>query len=358
MTLAELIVESSKSALNLQDINGAMPSGHNGPYFDEETPVRNTSHWIITFLKAYTITGDSDFLDAAIKAGDYLLSKEARPMDKVFFCRKNPRKDFANGLVGQAWTIEALVELSQNTQTEKYRMLAEKVFLMHPYNFEYAAWIRRNVDGSLNGFDKTFNHELWFAAAGSLLSEFNQEIDKQVNHFLNNIDKHVEIFQDGCIKHMGYFLVRKKEEFAKEIAKTLLKSRKERKFLRYKSIGYHSFNTYALGMINKSKKNIKFWNSKKFKHILEFVSSDKYQEQITTENKFGFPYNPPGFEVTFTSQQFNLGMDITWWVSKQINFGLNKVNYLLTENSPDPCTSAARLYEVTRLNNIDIKIDR
>ena len=42
MTIAELIIDSSKKAINFQTNEGLMPQGHNGPYNDNETPVRNT----------------------------------------------------------------------------------------------------------------------------------------------------------------------------------------------------------------------------------------------------------------------------------------------------------------------------
>ena len=73
-----------------------------------ETPVRNTAHWLITMLKAYEISNETKFKDSAWRAVQYLLSPSARPMNATFFCRTNPEKDFCNGLVGQAWIIEAL----------------------------------------------------------------------------------------------------------------------------------------------------------------------------------------------------------------------------------------------------------
>ena len=87
MTIAELIIESAKKALNLQREEGSMPQGHNGPYNDKETPVRNTSHWLITFAKAYELTNDRIFIDAVQKAAHYLISEKARPFKYSFFHR-------------------------------------------------------------------------------------------------------------------------------------------------------------------------------------------------------------------------------------------------------------------------------
>ena len=62
--LYQLIEFSAAAAIALQAPDGAMPPGHNGPYHDPETPVRNTSHWLITFLKAHDISGRKQFLEA------------------------------------------------------------------------------------------------------------------------------------------------------------------------------------------------------------------------------------------------------------------------------------------------------
>ena len=113
MMLYDIIVRSSRQALRLKGKKKFMPPGHDGPHYDEETPVRNSSHWLITFLKAYDITKDEKFREASIDLAEYLISKDARPMDANFFHRKNPEKDFCNNLIGAAWTIEALVEASK-----------------------------------------------------------------------------------------------------------------------------------------------------------------------------------------------------------------------------------------------------
>src|SRR5690625_349836 len=100
MELYDLLLKSTCSAKFTQKDDGSFPSGHNGPYKDSETPVRNTSHWLITLLKAYEITEDNSYLDSAYKALNFIMSAEARPMNATFWHRKNPEKDFANGLIG------------------------------------------------------------------------------------------------------------------------------------------------------------------------------------------------------------------------------------------------------------------
>jgi len=358
MNLFRIIEDSSNNAIRSQRSNGSMPPGHNGPYNDPETSVRNTAHWCISFLKAYQISDNQQFLDAAVKCGEYLLSDEARPMDSVFFCRKNPEKDFANGLVGQAWAIEALVELFKATSEKKYIELAVEVFLEHPYDDYYHGWIRRNVDGSFNGFDKTFNHELWFAAAGSMLIEFNEDIEYQVKDFMQSVNDHLEIYKDGCIRHKGMFLKLSPREVIKGTLRKYLEKPKVRKYMRMKSEGYHGFNLYAFALLKRELPAHSFWESKKFRKTLKFANSDRFRSELP-ESKYGFPYNPPGFEMAFAFQEFGYVSEeeISKWISWQIKTCYDFETKLMVKgDTPDKNTSAARIYEATRLKNYSLHI--
>lgn len=353
MKLNNLLCSSVEAILEYQNSDGSFPPGHNGPYKDPETPVRNTAHWCITILKAYKISNNQKFLDAAVKCGNYLLSKEARPMDSVFFCRKNPEKDFANGLVGQAWAIEALVELNNITSNDQYLKLAIQVFLMHPYNKDNGAWISKNVDGSNNGFDGTFNHQLWFAAAGGMLIEYNLEIKEDVTHFIDCLENHLKLYNDGCIRHDGRFLKRNEQEVIMDFLRKVLKPSKQRKYMRMKSVGYHGFNLYAFALLKKYFPKNKLWKSNKFIKTLYFASSEQFKDELQI-SKYGFPYNPPGFEMALAFQEFNYLADeeISNWVSWQINkcFDLDS-NLMIGGGTYDKITSAARIYEATRLKN-------
>ena len=74
VSLDNLIVESATHALEDQSHDGSKIPGFNGPYHDPETPVRNTAHWMISFLKAYKITGEDRFRFGAERAAYYLQS--------------------------------------------------------------------------------------------------------------------------------------------------------------------------------------------------------------------------------------------------------------------------------------------
>ena len=132
--LYDLLLQTASQGIELIDpVKGHMPPGHNGLYHDPETPVRNSSHWLITFLKAYEISGEEQFCNAAHTLVEYLGGEELRPGSTTFLCRTNPQKDSCNGLIGQAWVIEALVEAYRVLKIPEALSLAEELFLLHPF---------------------------------------------------------------------------------------------------------------------------------------------------------------------------------------------------------------------------------
>lgn len=360
MFLNKLLVNQAKQLLCKQENNGSFMPGHNGPYRDPETPVRNTAHYCICLLRAYEISSDQSFLHAAINCGSFLLSSKARPMSDVFFCRKNPQKDFSNGLVGQAWALEALIYLYKVTSDRQYLSLAKSVFLFHSYDEEHAAWYKRNVDGSYNGFDSTFNHQLWFAAVGSLLSFYDKSIKQKVIHFMNHLHLHLAIYHDGCIRHRSRFLLKEPSEILIGFFKDSFKRPSEKRYLRMKSIGYHGFNLYAFAILHSTFPNHQFWSEKKFNQALLFASQKSFVKGIEY-NKFGFPYNPPGFEMAYAFQEFKFlpKEKIAEWVAWQIKKCFDFKTYTMTKGkTEDKLTSAARIYEAYRLDNYEIKIHK
>ena len=97
MQLHDLLERSARHGLTLQDPgDGSLPSGHNGSYGDVETPARNTSHWLMTFVWAHRRSGDPAFRDAAQRAAAYLQSEALRPHGASFWHRSSAHKDSCN----------------------------------------------------------------------------------------------------------------------------------------------------------------------------------------------------------------------------------------------------------------------
>lgn len=360
MQLHRILVETAMAALDKQKQDGAMPSGHNGPYMDPETPVRNTAHWCMTFNKAYEISGEKELKEAAENARNFLHSETARPMGGTFWCRKNPEKDFTNGVVGQAWAIEALLDFDRVFGDKPSVDLAERVFLLHPFDKATGAWRRVNVDGSYHSFDAVFNHQLWFAAAGAQLQgrTNNHTIKDQLSIFFKRLPHNLNLYGDGLIRQQtaGYLVKSRLRRYSSKLSHWR-KSNERKQYMYHKSVGYHSFNLYAFALLKESFPEQPFWNSPQWKKLWNYTLSEKYKRDVK-KSKYAYPYNPPGFEVSFALQVFQPDMKdaVASWLKEQMNLCFDFDTNLMTGGSAvDVETAAARIYEATRL--LDYKIE-
>jgi len=376
--LNNLIIKTANVGLKKINRDYTMPAGHNGPYHDSETPVRNSSHWLIIFAKAYEISGDDKYKKAVKRIADYLISNKARSFGYSFYHRKNPHKDKCNGLIGQAWTMEALKQASITLNDTKYEELAKEVFLQHKFNQEYCLWHILEIDGKVLDVDTTFNHQLWFAAIGSTLKSLqDSKIKEEIRIFLDNLANNITIMNNGLIFHpieriwekqikgtmMDKFkriLVAVKPKnilqinyFLKRIILSKKNLRRIKKDLVYKSIGYHSFNMYAFAILKQNLPEHPFWKYYQFLKSIKYLSSKEYIKELE-KNKYGFPYNPPGFEIPFALYKFGgfkgerFKTLLSYWIGEQLKQCYNAKNGLMDRNTEDPETHTARVYELTR----------
>ena len=357
----DILIESGKFGLNLQRSDGSMPPGHNGPYNDPETPVRNTAHWLFLFSTLFERTNESCWKKAGEKSIDYLMSDEARPYGKTFFCRNKPGKDSCNGLVGQAWVIEALLKADEVFDRKDCYNLAEKIFLMHPWDENVGLWHRVEIDGKKMPFDGTFNHQLWFAAAGSLFKK-NDNITYQARLFLENIGSNVQLYPNGVIFHsscMGKLNSYAKcgfKPFSEEFIARLNKKKKWNE-LYSKSVGYHAFNLYAFAILNQSLPNETIWKSKVFEEVITAHRDINFQKDLK-KSKFGYYYNVSGFEISYAIETFfHDKIEAKLWLNNQLEKTYVDQNNVLTRNTDDLNTSYARVYELCRfVENYELQI--
>ena len=153
---------------------------------------------------------------------------------------------------------------------------------------------------------------------------------------------------------------------AKILAARLIKRRRLRTLndedLHYRAIGYHSFNLYAFAMLAKVFPNHPFWQSETFATALRYADSQEYRRRIE-DNKYGYPYNPPGFEVPYAMTVFphafkgNLELEWETWVSSQLRRCFDFESNQMIGGTEDPRTHAARLYEATRVPDIRVASD-
>jgi hypothetical protein len=359
MKLFEIIEQNAQAALKQQSVDGAMPPGHNGPWGNIETPVRNTGYWLITFLKCYEIAGDIKYLEAANKAINYLVSDAARPLNFAFWHRKSSRKDANNGLVGQAWTIEALAIASLQLEREDLAKIVEAVFLMHPYDYSTGLWSTLKVNGEPGLPKLTINQQIFFAAAASLITDpKSREIPRRVRHFLSTVHKYIKFNKHGIITHqfqvMGQSYVFGLIDQLRWMKKLITNGQ----MLKELGIGYHSFNLYGLSILASAYPDLGCWNNKVFQDMWKGIDTEYLQSQAEN-NPYCYVYNPTGIEVAYAIQTFRPeSTDIAEkWLNSQFSRTLDReLNLMNNGNSLDPLTLMARIYEAIRLNNYTITL--
>ena len=373
MTLSDFLIFIANRSLSNSKLY--IQPGHNGPYNDPETPVRNYGHWLIVFSKCYELTGEQMYLEKIKELAEYLISYKARPYGYSFCHRSKESKDKCNGLIGQAWTFEALAYASSITKDSKYIECARKVFSQHNFNESLGLWNRLEIDGEVLSVDSTFNHQLWFAASASMLiTSRKNEIYEKIISFLDALNKNLTILDNGLIYHpienqiynnkfdlfqmshlkkkiynLFHFLgIRNKLNY------NVIRQKSERMI--YKSIGYHHFNMYAFAMLKEKLPDHQFMLSSEFGRSVDYLLSDQFKDGLI-DNIYGFLYNPPGFEVPYAlSILTDLNQDeiinlSSWWVDEQFRRCYNSQTQMLDRNTKDPLTNIARIYELARLPN-------
>jgi hypothetical protein len=356
--LHDLLARSAAAGLRLQRPDGSLPGGTNGPYGDPETPVRNTAHWLVLFATTYFRTGEAGLREAALRAARYLASPEARPAGASFLCRTRAGKDACNGLVGQAWAIEALAEAALSLDAEPFAKLAEAVFLRHPFDARTGLWSRVEVDGRLLGPDFTLNHQLWFAAAGALLAPLAAaEVDLRVRAFLAALPRSLALHRDGAVRHAvsPAAAARALPGAALRLARERLRGRAA---LREKALGYHAFNLHALAILCARVPDHGFFSSARFERAWRFAGSQAFTAALAG-NRYAWPYNPTGLEMAWALEVFSPGSraEQERWVAEQLRRHFDPTTGLLARATPDPATLAARLYEAARLGDLAIPDD-
>jgi len=355
------------------DLN-LIKSGHNGPYNHPETILRNYCHWIVVFSKLHKATPNKIYLEAIKKLSNSFFKKEARPYGFSFHHRNVYGKDSSNGLIGQAWTFEALFECYITLNDEKFIKLAEEVFNLHQFDVENGLWYTLDIDGKVLEIDAAFNHQLWFAySAAQIIPKSNINF-KNIKIFLDLIDKNLILLDNGLVYHPieRYAisnLLRTNETYfnkIKRVIKSILVKRsfnilffnkdkilsEWKKIITIKSFGYHAFNMYAFVKFEKLIPDHSFWKSNEYQKMINILLDPLYLKN-NENNKYSYPYNPTGFEIAYVLNEKlndkNSFDFVSKFINKQFNLNFNYETFLFSKNNNDPDTLTARLYELVAI---------
>ena len=193
-----IIMYSAEFGSDYLKTNKIMAPGHNGPYQDQETPIRNNAHWAMIFIKAFELSKKEKYLVHSKNCIEYIKSK-ITPDNPVYICRHKKGKDKTNGLIGQAWAIQPLVEIQKFEIDKNAIDVSISVIKKHYFSSHKNLWKTCDENGNPTIFDNTFNHQLWFASVSSSLAEHDTEIDYNVQTFMNNIERILHLRRNGRI---------------------------------------------------------------------------------------------------------------------------------------------------------------
>jgi hypothetical protein len=373
-SLYELLVNTALSGLQLQQENGSIPGGHNGPWNDLDTPVRTTAHWGMTFFKAFEITGNTRFCEAAIAACDYLISRESRPYGRTFYCRDTKgRKSMCNGLIGQAWAVEPLLLIGEALAQKKYLNVAIKVLEDHPYCEKRHGWSNVEIDGTILSFQYTFNQQVWFAAMAFLAGNRSQILRDRALDFYHNMPHLVEFLESYLFKHI-YQPNKYPKIYPLQVTYQLIKSMKgflaktgNQPSIHVLSEGYHAFILYGLAMVENSKPEIlgdsQSENGQLIQNAIDYALM-KYPFGLLGKNEYAWSYNPIGIEMAYILHVFGPRMNFSdntyanpeTWLKLQFQHYFDRNSALMNRNTSDGNILAARIYEAVRLPDISISL--
>jgi len=129
---------------------------------------------------------------------------------------------------------------------------------------------------------------------------------------------------------------------------------KAKEKLMYKSVWYHAFNVYAFALLKQHIPDHHFWKTDRLRNITAYLKSEEYRKGII-KNRYGYPYNPPGFEIPYSLTIFgnldrpDLVKLTQQWTNEQFRRCYNPETHQMDRNTEDPMTHTARLYEIARM---------
>jgi hypothetical protein len=362
INVKSIIINTAQSAIFRQDALGFFDSGHNGPWNQEETPIRVTAHYAILLAKAYEITKEEKFKTSSMKAVDAILSSKYRHKNDGFICFKNKKKDPYNALIGQSWVLEALYLVGDLLHLEKYILEAHRIIKLHTYHKKLHLWLTFDRNHQMKRLQMTLNQQLFFNSVVMLISKKikDQQLLEATFDFINHLEQHIMEYDDGLIHH---HLKPRVFNTSKTIIKKLFMPQYHTKYLefvRMLSEGYVSFVMQSMVILSIDKELLKKTIKSKhtlIKKLLGFVKVFPYYE--SNNNDYLYQYNPYGFEVSSFLSFFdeNQGKLIKHLLELQIIKHYDFKLHRMSLNTKDSNTLSARIYELIYFRDLDLEID-
>lgn len=343
---------------------GHATAGHNGPHGHIDTPVRNTAHYLVIYSYLYKQYKEQAFFDVCDVFYEYLKKKQSESNSGAIQCMLSDQFDHLNGLIGQAWVIEALIYYFEVFKDPEALEIAKTLFTTQHYDWDKHLWHRIELDGSDIGIDITSNHNVWFAGCSYKLAKYCncQEIEAIIRDFLIN-GQHVILntYKNGLIVHPVVCddpLLHQKQW--KEIIRTMLSPIKflypKKLDKHYMDYGYHIYDLYGYAILKQEYSDLPLYKSIEYQKAINLCSDlesllrfNKVNQDSKT-NVYFYPYNSPAFEWPYVAQTNGFiskeNMKTLWDVQCKLMY--DESTQMMSRNNPDIETWDARTYEIIR----------
>lgn len=350
--LVERLVEHARLQIGAQSVSGAMPSGRNGAYGQPETPARCTSHALTSFCHAYAATGDIIFKTAAERALAYLLTIFRESPGSIIM-RHAPGRDHSNGVLGQAFVIEAFRTAGKYLCSEEAIAAGLALIERHDFNAEFHLWNRILPLGQSARPDMTFNHQLYYAAVVAMFIDLNPELRGQVERFAEGWQHTLLTREDGRIVHEVHVPVSRRPLLVELKSKVKAKLRRSNDdAARAKEADYHLYNMYAFALLAKNGIDAPaFAGPEKWGAITSYSTSGDVQRLLDRKN-WSLPLRS-GTETRVLDASYANTVfanvtpdysDVVAYLDRTLGHD-GQADVL----SPDPVTQRARTYRYWRL---------
>lgn len=365
----ELYMEKVANNNYLQFFNqGYATAGHNGPHGHSDTPARNTAHYLVIYSYLYKKTRDEKYLNICHKFVDYLVNLQKSSQSGAIECMTTDRFDHLNGLIGQGWVIEGLMYYYSINKDPRCLNTSLEIFYSQKYDWNLHLWHRIELDGRDIDIDPTYNHQFWFAACSSILSDYcnDTEIEHTILDFINESSKRdFRIYKNGLQKH--YCNVKspsisnaKKKRLIKYLLTPIRWYNPKKLDPRYQEYGYHLFDLYGWCILQERYPKLDLFKSDKYLKAVAFAKNideinnlngvEKYLNTGKSFNIYGYSYNCPTFEWPFIAKVNGFANDsqiCSLYETLQSLMWEEKTGQF-SKNQPDIDTWNARTYEIIR----------
>ena len=359
-----LIKDIADSKICAIQRTGFSQAGHNGPYFDLDTPIRNSAHWLCTYSSLYRLYGELKYFQMVKTLAEYILCEEHYGKNGAVAFRKNKISDFSNGIIGPAWVIEALIEAAKTLHDDHYYKKARQLFLLEKFDERLRLWRIVDTDGSVVSIDYVYNHQIWFAASGSMICayKYDAEIDRQVSLFLDNYNRNLLVQPSGLLFHQVNYDYSKKGLFKKKIRALLCDLSVGIRMSEQKELekGYQLFSLYGLALLRSRYEEKAVFQDPKILKAVQYGLTSQNIRGLCTEksiNQYGFAYNSPAFEAGYVALAFLGGFDpdveaLTY--DLQYHYFYDSTAKMFAKKAKDPETLTARVYEWMRYYEVSL----